>query len=216
MRPTDDVLVCLRRIPLFADLPERTIFDYTIVRCSKGQWIDDGPGGRRMLGVILMGEVEVLSHAAVGGELLLNRLHPLDMFGICNLFVPDSLPTALRCLCDTEVLFINKEEIIRWLTENTEMMKRFLRFYNERIFFLQHTLEILSITTPGERLAAFLLREMDGEGVFRFPQGHERVYSSLGISRASYFRELRRLKEAGLITLGERRMRVMDANALMC
>lgn len=214
MRQQSDIVALLKSTELFCGLPSCAQFPYFIAQYKKGQRVHDCPNGEKMLGIVLTGELQVLSPVIDGNEVMLKKLYAKDMFGVCNLFAQSELPSLLYCVCETEVLYIPKRQIVEWMEDNHNMLFAFLKFYNERILFLQRKIEQLNTHSARARLCEHILDQAQN-GTYVKKGSHESLYLSLGISRASFYRELSKLKTQSFVHVEKRAIHIKDKKALL-
>ena len=93
------------------------------------------------------------------------------------------------------------------------MRENYLRYLAQRIRFLSAKVDALSAGTGGKKLSDFLIRGSGESGVVKVRSMTE-LASSLGIARASLYRELDKLSEAGIIEKSGKTITVLKPEAL--
>jgi CRP/FNR family transcriptional regulator, anaerobic regulatory protein len=81
-----------------------------------------------------------------------------------------------------------------------------------RVFELMRTLEEAGSASVAQRVARYLLRHADPEGVVRASQAG--IAAELGSAREVVFRSLRALSDQGLVETGRARVRILDRAGL--
>lgn len=208
-----DIGATIAASPVFQDcgLPESS---FVLRSCRKGQILSDKPGGRASVGLVAFGAVDVYSVAMDGSEIKLSTLEKGDAFGICNLFAASDLETVLKCREDAMVLFVAKDELIAALACRPEAMLRYARLCNEKIQFLIHRIERLTMQSCRGKLLEYLNAQTDASGMLTLDGPKEQLAKELGVGRASLFRELSQLQSEGLIMSQGNIIFVLDRPAL--
>lgn len=193
--------------PLFSGMK----IDESTVRVEtlrKGRLLDDVVGRCSCIGLIVEGTVDVYSIAEDGSEILLSELRQGDVFGICNLFTHEALPTVLRCRSECRILFMPKRRFAVMLGEDGALALRYARICNNKIAFLLRRIEELTLTTSTTKLEAYLRDHADENGVVAMPATRDDLARHLGISRSALFREIARLKKKGVVFSHGRTLRI--------
>ncbi len=162
----------------------------------RGDPVSENRNGTDCVGVLISGSLGVeanegssVSVMKRGGE-----------FGICNVFVRESMPTKIWARVQSKVLFIPKEEFARLLAEDAGLMYRYVRLCNEKMIYLARRLRLISISDCTERLLYYLSTAAEnGAVLLRIPK--DELARQLGISRSSLFRALSSLEAAGKISV---------------
>lgn len=87
-----------------------------------------------------------------------------------------------------------------------------LEVLSGRVFELMTTLQEVSSLRVEQRVASFLLREVDATGLVRVSQ--ERLAAHLGTAREVVFRSLRSLVARGSVTTARTRIQIVDRSIL--
>jgi len=186
--------------PLFSGCPLQDI-PRNACRFRSGQMVSDHPKGEPSVGLVLSGRVDVYSVAIDGRDTQLNSLTFGECFGIGNLFMEGELPTVLRCMEETSLLYIAKEQIVKMLRRDREFSLRYAKLCNEKIQFLIRRIEHLTIQSCRSKVIAYLLAHLDNQGEVKLPYTREEWARYLGVSRAALFRELATLQEQGALAI---------------
>ena len=174
---------------------------------------------RRVI-VLLSGRAAVYEPVPRGHGLMLSVAEAGTVVGVAGLSerarglrVEATMPSLL-CLVALGAF----EEVLR---RNPEVGLRLVRVLGERIGVLEGRLAKLAYGGVAARLAGAILRLMEGEGVMgrqgaRLPTRytHRQLGSMIGANREAVTRALGKLRRGGVIEIRERRIRVMDLEAL--
>jgi CRP/FNR family transcriptional regulator, cyclic AMP receptor protein len=114
---------------------------------------------------------------------------------------------------DSEVCIHRKMDVIRLLTEYPHFALRLVEAMGERLLQAEQHLADLALQGLTPRLAAFLLREAK-DGVVN-GLSHQDIGERLGVYRETTTYALNELKTAGMIEIGRRQIRILDAQRLM-
>lgn len=166
-------------------------------RC--GQIISDRAEGRSSVGLVASGQVDVYSVAMDGRDVQLNVLEPGECFGISNLLSPADLETVLRCRTETVLLFLPKEILIAAMENDAALAMRYAAHCNQKIQFLIHRIELLTIQSCRGKVIEYLLSQKERDDMVRPNCSREDLARRLGVSRAALFRELSYLQGRGLL-----------------
>lgn len=197
----EEILSVLCSLPLFKDCgPERLPFSKKIF--YRGNLVSDCYEGVRSVGIVVEGEISVLSVPGDGAAQTVSVLRCGDMFGICNVLAQQPMPTSLVCRKKAVVAYIKKNDFASLIAESPAFALRYAELCNEKILFLAKKLEFSNIASAAGKVRAYLQKNADLSGVHPTVSipSKERMCREIGISRTSLFRELTKLRNAGIIT----------------
>ena len=187
---------------LAGELGERRIVRDTIV-FRKG----DRPA---KIHVVREGAIELTADVR-GRRVSLQVLHPGDVFGDIPLLLHHNEHLDARAIEDSVVLSIGAEAVARLLAERPRFAQRWLVSLAERAADCHQRLLDLLAGPLDARIASLLLHEAVGEEV-TLSQG--RIADLIGSRRPPVNQILKRFESDGLIALGYRRVRLIDAPSL--
>lgn len=167
---------------------------YTQRAYSRGDVIYSPQSFRRELGIVLTGSVTVTK-----GPLTVSELRSGELFGAAALFTDEAryvatLTVRERCV----VLFLSQDAVRSLLDKNGSFRANYIGYLAQRIRFLSAKVDALSMGSGGDKLSSYILQNADGDGQLSVRSMTE-LASSLGIARASLYRELSKLRDAGVI-----------------
>ena len=116
------------------------------------------------------------------------------IFGDKNKF-----PVDLVAKSEVQVLFIDKEEVIKVLTNNSKILKIFLDEISNKAQFLSKNLwESLSNKTINQKLAEYIIKK-EKENIFSFDKSIKELAEYFNVSRPSLSRVIKNFIENGII-----------------
>lgn len=160
------------------------------------------------VGVIVAGDVE-LRHRHGGNQLVLQVLHPGDLYGDTALLCGVSMQLSARTLTEAGIVEIPHEVFWRLVEQRPELCRRLLVSLATRIERLQRRLLAMTSGDLGQQVASLLLDEAgDTAGEVRLTQAT--IAQLIGSTRPSVNRVLKELATAGHLELGYGRLEVVD------
>lgn len=215
-----EITKILMRSFLFSGLAEEEIADILnenspTVRCFKrGELIYSSANGEGSVGFVLSGRCEIRLDRAEKGRTVLNILSESDSFGVLSVFSDDEFPTHIYATKNSEILFFTAEQIKHFVNNYSQISANLIKFLANRISFLNKKIATFSGNRVEDRLAAFLLNEIDKHGTFEFPFNCNKTAEEINAGRASVYRALASLEESGLITMSEKIIYIKDREGL--
>ncbi len=167
------------------------------VTYHRGQVVYNTHTFRRAVGLIVRGSVVVRS----SGEVVINRLHAGEIFGVAALFdsEQDAYVTEITADEDTAVRFIPQELMSQLLAEFPLIAERYIRFLSDRVRFLNRKLSALTIGNTENRLYHYLLSHQDEQGTIQLPGTMTELAKALNMGRSSLYRALDTLVREGIL-----------------
>jgi len=164
------------------------------------------------IGVIVSGDVELL-HRRAARRVVVQVLHPGDLYGDIPLLCGLSMPFSARTLTDAAIVEIPHEVFWRLVDQRPDICRRLLFSLASRVERLQRRLLAVTSGDLCHQVSSLLLDEVgDAPGEVRLSQAT--IAELLGSTRPSVNRVLHELAAAGHVTLGYRRIEVRDPAAL--
>jgi CRP/FNR family transcriptional regulator len=199
-------------VPLFADLDLATLdalaAESRVRRYPSGQVLcSEGDPGDELL-VLEAGRVRVCRFAASGREVVLATLDAPVAFG--ELALLDGAPRAATVVAVSEVVvrFVRQPVLMALLEREPSVAWALLRSLAAMVRATDERLaDVLVLDVPG-RLAKWLLAHANEEGVLELDQSQEALAVSLGTTRVTLNRVLRRFVRLGWIEVRERHIQL--------
>ncbi len=175
----------------------------------KGEIIFSPERFERVLGVVLSGRIAVTK-----GRLSVSELSSGSLFGAAALFNNEpEYASTLTAKTAASVLYFSQESILRLINRDERIRMNYIRYLSARIRFLSEKVDTLGEISSEKRLARFLLKNADDNGRVNGCNFSE-IAGRLGIGRASLYRELTKLEEAGIIRKDRSGVEILDPEKL--
>ena len=169
------------------------------------------PGGS--VGVVERGEASLIRIDEEGVATVLEELGPGGVFGKSLAFSTsgrDSLEVVCRTACD--VVFIDYPHILkrceRACTHHSLLVQNMLRLISDKAQALSERVDVLSRRSIREKLLCYFhqLSEKAGSRTFQLPFSLSMLADYIATDRSAMMRELKRLKEEGVLRSEGRRI----------
>ncbi|TYQ12668.1 UNVERIFIED_CONTAM: CRP-like cAMP-binding protein [Acetivibrio alkalicellulosi] len=189
-------------------------FKYKIVHYKKGQFVYDNLKFNREIGIILRGKAEVTKNLFSGKKVIVNQLKEGDVFGIAAIFQKkdyyiSSIYTKDKC----SIFFIEESQMLRLFEIDQRILKNYLYYVNERIYFLNNRIECFTHEQAKDRVL-YYLQDLKNENSKKeyiiLPLSKVELADYLGISRASLYRVLGRLEEENYIRINKKNITLLN------
>ena len=175
----------------------------------KGEVVYSPSRFRRELGILMRGALAVTK-----GSLTVSELGVGELFGAAALFTDEErYVSTLTAVRHCEVLFLSQEVVSRLLDESAAVRENYLRYLAQRIRFLSAKVDALSSGSGERKLSGFLLTNAGEDGVITVKSLTD-LASRLGVARATLYRELDKLMDAGVIAKSGKTITVLKPESL--
>lgn len=190
--------------------------NYTIRNFSKGDIIAIEGSSCNTIGLVLAGNIDIK-------RLLTNKVIHVSSFTSGNLFGEviafsdtNVYPATVISSTNSEIMFIKKEDFIKFCTSHDDFLGMFLKELTNKIFILNRSITGLSFSTIRQKLSNFILEEykLYGSKFIRLNSTKEKLAESLGIPRPSLSRELINMKDLGIIDYSRDFIKILDLDEL--
>ena len=148
------------------------------------------------IGIIISGKIDIVTYSFDGKELLINSLKSGEIFGNNLLF--SSSPIYRGNVIAKEkavVAFINKENLVALLQNNSEFLNLYLQAQSDKAKSLTARIQLLSFPNAEERLFFYASKN---NGVITF-KNVTTLAATIGVQRETLSRLLTNLIERHLI-----------------
>jgi CRP-like cAMP-binding protein len=173
------------------------------------------------VGIMLEGEAVVIKENAAGNRVVMDLLKPGDIFGEVAVFTEEPVwPGSIVAQETSKALFIPRQKIIgqcqRMCPWHREIIQNLLKIVSEKAMLLNKKVEYLTIKSMRGKIAAYLLEQYrrTGQTTFLLPLNRNEMADFLNVSRPSMSREMRWMKEEGLIDFHLSSIRIREIEAL--
>ncbi|MCC7429644.1 Crp/Fnr family transcriptional regulator [bacterium] len=218
-----DVIVQLRRIPIFADLSQ---FDLdkiaslvTIQHCKKDSLIFLEEDMGRVLFMIGKGKVKVSQVNDDGKEVILSILLQGNFFGEMALLDGSARSATVTSLTDSELLILRRGDFLNLLEEYPKVTINLLKELTKRIRQSDSQIKSLSLKNATGKVAHVILRLAEDTGIIKgnsievsgLPMQQD-IANMAGTSRETVSRVLSKLSESKLIIKKGGKITILDIN----
>ena len=150
----------------------------------------------RSLGILLEGEAAVQKESGA----LLNLLQSGSCFGVAALFAPaEEYVTTITARKACKAAFISGETLAELFRQYPDMAMAYITFLSGRIQFLNQKIDSFAASSAEDAVYRWLLAHQDEAGRVKVGGGFARLARELNIGRASLYRSLTQLEQAGRI-----------------
>jgi CRP/FNR family transcriptional regulator len=166
---------------------------------------------------ILEGEIRVYRMDDEGKEVEIVRLRAGDFFGEAVAIAGGAYPAFARAVKPSEVLFFDRQTVYRKLGKDPSIARFFLVLLANKCLVLNERIETLGLRTVRQRIAQYLLSHCPGEDKACFVELKIRkcdLARLLGTISETLSRNLRKLREEGLIEVEGKKITVKDCRRL--
>ena len=214
---------CLQKSYLFKNKQPAEIqsllsqIHYQIQDFSENEMIFAAGQPADTLGIVLSGMVAVQKIFPSGKIVTVSSRSDFDLLADATLFAQTNCyPATLVAATGSRILLLPKPELLKLFALDQAIMLNFLCSVANRIFMLNHKIELLSLNSIQAKIAHYLISasEQSGSAVIRLPFSKKAWAEHLNVSRTSLSRELRQLSTGGLISFSKRRIVINDINGL--
>lgn len=184
----------------------------TIRRPAKGEVLFFEGDPATGLFILLAGRVRVYKSSIDGREYTIHQIGPGQLFAEAALFKGENYPASCDALADSIVAFIPKEAFFHLIKESPQISLKiigsqaaFLREFNQKV-------EELTLKEVSARVAAFLIRESRKRAnpEFTLDISKAELARSLGTISETLSRNLKKLKETGIIKVDGKKIIIID------
>lgn len=184
---------------------------------GRGEFIMASPGTAPLMGVVLEGEVEMISEDYFGKKSLLTVLSVGSVFGESYSCVKARNRTiAYQASGKCRVLLLDYDRILHACKLvcrfHHRMIENMVELIAEKNLELIEKLEVTSRTSIREKLLTYLTRQAERAGslTFTVPLGRTELAEYLCADRSAMTRELSRMREEGLIDFNKRTFTLLN------
>ena len=168
------------------------------------------------IGLVLEGNVDI--KRMLGSKVIhLSSFSKGDVFGEVIAFSDINIyPATVLASSLCEVMFISKNDFIKFCTHNEEFLGMFLNTLTNKIFLLNNSITNLTFNSIRQKICNFLISEykIQKSKNIKLNITKEKLSESLGVTRPSLSRELINMKDDGLIDYNRSHIIILDLEAI--
>ena len=196
-----------------ADIISR--LDYEVKLFSHKESIYTPSQYEKKLGFIVYGDCIVEKLKADGSTVPLNILRSGDSFGILAVLSGDNeYPTQIIASHNSEILFISQKDLLSLINSYSSVAMNVITFLTKKIQFLNNKVFTFSSDTVEQKLASYILVEYKKRLTNEFSFNCKKTAEIINAGRASLYRAINSLTEAGYIKLINKKIYILDLNGL--
>lgn len=169
------------------------------------------------IGIVLKGNIEVQKSFPSGKIITLNTFKEGNIFGEAIVFSEKHVyPATIVSVDNAEIMFINKNDIIRLCRLNDKFLNNFMTILSDRILMLNNRIKNLSYGTIRQKVANLILEEYKKQKsvYIEFPYTRKKMAEILDIPRPSLSRELINMKKECLIDFDKNSIKILKIKLL--
>ena len=175
-----------------------------------------GSGQGRVLGILQEGQAALVKIDAAGSRTVLERMGPGGVFGELVAFA--SLPcdsVTLVCETDCVLVFLPQGKLaapcVKACPCHRQLLENLLGLMSRKAFALSERVEVLSCRTTREKLLCYfrICAYQEKSLAFTLPFTLSALADYLCVDRSAMMRELKRLREEGVLEASGRQVRFL-------
>ena len=190
--------------------------NYNIKKYSKNDIITIEGDICTSIGLVLDGNVDI--KRTLGSKVIhVSSFSKGDVFGEVIAFSDINLyPATVIASSACEVMFISKNDFIKFCTCNEDFLSMFLNTLTNKIFLLNNSITNLTFSNIRQKICYFLINEykIQKSKNIKLNITKEKLSESLGVTRPSLSRELINMKDDGLIDYSRTHIIILDLEAI--
>jgi len=215
----------LAQIPLFKNLTREDLADLAILlrkqKANKGDVLFRKGSEGTALYIIQEGAIKIVLPSRLGDERIVTIFSSGDFFGEMALL--DGMPRSADAVAikPSKLLLLNRSDFLRFLKKSDAAIEKILSSLSMRLRKTDDLLEDTSFLNIPARLAKNLLEigetfgHKDGEMVeINLRLSQKELADMVGATRESINKELRVLREKGLVTVTDKAIYIHDIKRL--
>ena len=215
----------IRRVPLFSTLSDDDfdklshIFIVRVYRRNQIIFLEEETGNYMYL--VLSGKVKVAKSAASGKETLLAIHRPGDFFGEMSLLDGKTSPATVSAIEDSKIISVSAADFHKHLLHNENVLLQIINVLCARLRQVWQTQSMSSSAADARiRLGIHQLAKKhgirDAHGtIIDLKITHQELAEMVGTSRETVTRVLAHLRKKGIIEINQRRITLLNDDALL-
>ncbi len=173
-------------------------------------WEGDAPA---RFYVVASGRVKVLKHSSLGKEFVVAFFGPGEVFGEVAVFEERPYPASAQAMSDAEVLGIERDRFLAFLSGHPEVSLRIINMLGGRLRDAQSRLNALAGERAEQRVARTLLMLSLKLGQ-SLPFTRQEIADMSGTTIETAIRVMSRMKSGGMIRSRRGRTDILDETKL--
>ncbi|WP_422477508.1 Crp/Fnr family transcriptional regulator [Pleomorphochaeta sp. DL1XJH-081] len=220
-------LPMLAQTPLFASLTQEELPH--MLSCLQArhkkfearQFILHETDSTEDLGVVLHGQVQIITEDAFGNRSITAKLGPGELFGqVAASKLAPSSPVSVMTDSESEILLLKFNKLVTPCTRacsfHSRVIENMMNVLAERNLMMNRKLSILSQRTMREKLLTYLVWQSHDKGstTFSIPFNRDELADYLCVNRSALSREISKMIEEGIISSERNHFTLYDHSPL--
>lgn len=204
----------LHQLPMFRNI-DLSLIQYTSKHYTSKSIIRLSGDISKRLGILLKGEA-IIEHINSEGHLMtVASFKRGDTIGGNRMFADDNaFPMTISAKEDTEILFIDKEVVLKLCQEDRTFLEYFLKDIANKSDILSRRIKSLKFLSIEEQIIAFLKKQMalEDSPIFDIKISKKEWAELMGVQRTSLSRALQKMKKKGWLLYKNHHFELLDLN----
>lgn len=219
MNPASELVQYVCSLPLFSGLREESIL--RLARDSRSQHADAGQilffqgDPSESVYIVRTGKISLVLSSSDGRAMVINEMHPGDMFGELGIITRRSRSTSAIVHSDSDLLVIPRQAFLRIMDEEPKLARLILEITANRLQMSSKRESALAFLDAQARLARLLLEleeEEHEKGYITISQ--EELANRTGLIRQTVAKALGKWRRSGWLITGRGRILILNRQAL--
>lgn len=223
----EDIIQLIKNNKLFENISDQDI--QTILKCGnatvetykENQVIFEKEDTVQKIGIVLHGELNLVSQKYNGTRVIVTTLEKNDLFGEALIFSSvRKSPYDLVSSGDSKALLIPYGVFVNMCKEvcsfHKQLISNMLTILSDKIIMLNSKMTILNAETLRGRIAVYLLsmNKKTKSLTFNMPMNRQDLAEFLNVTRPSLSRELSSMQKEGIIEVYRSSVKIKDMDRL--
>ena len=202
----------LQKIPLFttiskSNLETQLAGNHIYQRqYMKGVTIHNANDACHTLDIVLSGSLVAYSLSMNGASTTIFEFDKNSIIGANLLFGENhNYPLTIYCLTDCQIVHIDKSSVLEFL-HDYDFTLHYVKSISQNSQGINHKIAMFTQKTLRENIMDYFKKQaiIQKSSVFMIPISKKQLADYLGVQRPSLFRELKKLKEEGIVEVDNR------------
>ena len=215
----------LKKVPLFSSLTDQSLEDLSdrvrLQRIKQGQVIFRKGDEGTALYILKSGDIKIVLPSKLGEEIIVSIFSEGVFFGEMALLDKEPRSADAIAIKPSEVFVLSREDFQSFLHSDTDAVDSILSSLSKRLRKTDDLLEDICFLSISERFKKLISRlgkaygKEDGAGiVIDIVLTQKEFGDMIGATRESINREIKALREQGLIEMVDNRIKIIDLSLL--
>lgn len=215
----------IQDIPIFSGLSVEELRKITklsrLINYKKDEYVFHEGEEFKGIFIVIKGLVKIFKISPQGKEYILHLLTKPHLFGDVPLFTGGDCPASVQVMEDSTLLFIPKPEFLQLLEDNSRISLKIMSGFARRLKSISVKAENLSLKEVINRLADYLVNEIERTGkaglpepFYKIPLSNPTLAAYLGTIPETISRAFKKLRDNNIVRTHGRTVFVKNYNEL--